>query len=366
VKNHRQVLLFIALFASQPQAADDAQAKTYFNAGAQAYEAGQFSTASRAFEMAYKLSPKPGVLFSLGQSERRQYFIDRDISHLERALDAFRRYVDGNEQGSRRREAVEALSEIEPLLQQSKRGATASAAPVNNTTTKLMVTSATTGAQITLDDGVPSPVPFIQDVSVGMHHLRVSAEGFVEERRDVPVEQGALVALDFSLQDEPAHIEVHGPVGASVWLDGLQQGTLPLTGSLLTARGSHRVGLLKPGLESALQSLTLERGELKILELNPPMSAQRVAAWTTFGVGAASIVAAVTMGIIGSVQAQKAQVILDRARDQNISPKDVETYNEASSLQANLNAGFIGFLTLGIVVDLAALGLFTLDSPRFP
>src|SRR5262249_49982115 len=67
----------VALLTAASGRADDVeQAKNYFNAGATAYAAGQFVAAAQAFDQAYKLAPRPAILFSMAQAERRQYVID--------------------------------------------------------------------------------------------------------------------------------------------------------------------------------------------------------------------------------------------------------------------------------------------------
>ena len=68
------------------------QAKEYFRAGAQAYAVGQYQVALQAFEQAYALAPRPAVLFSMAQAERRQYFVDQKTEHLEKAIRMFREY----------------------------------------------------------------------------------------------------------------------------------------------------------------------------------------------------------------------------------------------------------------------------------
>ena len=44
------------------------QMKAYFNAGAEAYELGDFAAAIQAFDQAYRAMPRPAILFSLAQA----------------------------------------------------------------------------------------------------------------------------------------------------------------------------------------------------------------------------------------------------------------------------------------------------------
>lgn len=71
-------LVSASVLTAAPASADDVeQAKTLFNAGAQAFNVGKFSAAIQAFDAAYALAPRPAILFSLAQAQRRQYFVDR-------------------------------------------------------------------------------------------------------------------------------------------------------------------------------------------------------------------------------------------------------------------------------------------------
>ena len=72
------VLLASTLFlATTPvMADDDAQSRAYFETGAKAYEKGDYLNAIRAFDQAYALTKRPGLIFSIAQSYKRQYAVD--------------------------------------------------------------------------------------------------------------------------------------------------------------------------------------------------------------------------------------------------------------------------------------------------
>jgi len=98
-------LLAASLLTRAPALAQEdatAQAKTLFNAGAQAYERTQYTAAIQAFEQAYKLAPRPGILFSTAQAYRRRYIVDRRPEDLSIAIARYREYLDKVPQGGRR------------------------------------------------------------------------------------------------------------------------------------------------------------------------------------------------------------------------------------------------------------------------
>ena len=66
--------------------ASDAVAKGLFQAGAAAFDAGQFEEALQHFQEAYARSPRPKLLYNIGQAADR-------LRKDDIALDAFRRYL---------------------------------------------------------------------------------------------------------------------------------------------------------------------------------------------------------------------------------------------------------------------------------
>ena len=178
------IALLTWLSVAQAQQSDLARAKEYFRAGAQAYAVGEFDAAVQAFEQAYALVPRPAVLFSIGQAERRQYFLNHQRQHLERAVQMFRRYLEQDPQASRKVDAVQALSELEPLLV-STAPARQPEAPVPQapTPTRVMVYSAAPNARISLDGEDATVSPLVREVEPGKHRVRVSAPGLLDSER---------------------------------------------------------------------------------------------------------------------------------------------------------------------------------------
>ena len=97
------------------EAPDLVRAKELFDAGAREYEAGRYDGAIQAFEQAYKLAPRDGIVFSIAQAHRRQYTKTRDKHHLVQAVALYKEYIDKVKSGGRVADAVKALGDIEPL-----------------------------------------------------------------------------------------------------------------------------------------------------------------------------------------------------------------------------------------------------------
>src|SRR6187399_1040248 len=102
------VVLVLASLAAPARADTMSDAKNFFKAGAAAYTAGDYLAAIQALDAAYRLTPLPGVAFSLAQAERRQYFVSREPAHLVRAIELYRVYLKQVASGGRRADATDA------------------------------------------------------------------------------------------------------------------------------------------------------------------------------------------------------------------------------------------------------------------
>ena len=111
------------------------EAKKFFRAGQQAFDAGQYVMASDAFEQAYNRLPLPAIAFSTAQAHRLQYFIDKDASRLKRAIELYRIYLTMVASGERRDDAGSNLAELEPILLRLEAGAAGPIAAMGSTGT---------------------------------------------------------------------------------------------------------------------------------------------------------------------------------------------------------------------------------------
>ena len=86
--------------------ADEAAGKTMFDAGAKAYEKGDFAHAFDEFDRAYQLTQRPGALFSSAQALRRLG------GRREEALARYKAYLKSGH-GTRDADAQKAITELE-------------------------------------------------------------------------------------------------------------------------------------------------------------------------------------------------------------------------------------------------------------
>lgn len=375
----RSLLLLAALSIAAPalvsterayaQSKEDLdKAKALFNAGAQAYSLGQYLPAIQAFEEAYKIAPKPAILFSLAQAQRKQYVIDKDPTRLEAAVKGFRQYLAEVASGGRRADAVQALSELEPLLEAMKaKGMPApTAAPAVKPAARVMVTSPTTGAVVSLDGASTSEAPFIGEVKPGKHAVTVKAKGFTPEKRDVQLFPGGVLALDFPLKELPALLSVDAPAGAEITVDGQVVGVTPLASPVPLTHGRHFLAVMRNGALAWTRDVDVVHGETTTVQASLATSTQRKIAWAFFGTSVAGLATGGVFGLLSVGRDHAAQDILDARAVGNISRADLDDYDRARRDRDRYRT--FSAISLGVGATAAVVGslLWWLDRPSAP
>jgi hypothetical protein len=347
------------------------RAQVLFKVGAQAYAQGDFSAAIEAFEEAYRASPRPGILFSIGQAHRKQFYVDKNPANLRAAIEHYHAYLGKVSTGPHRALAADALAELEPLVTKIAPAATSEAAPApkpaaEKPRTRLMVSSAVEGAKVALDDGAPQPSPLIADVVPGPHRVRVEADGYVEDQRPVTAVEGGLVALDVPLREKPARLVVAAEAGADVIVDRRPVGRTPLPGAIELAPGSHFVAVTRNGRRPFGEEVVLRRGEAKSIDVELGVTGQRVAAYLVTATAAAGIVTGAAFVGVAYHDQSVAQSARSASLAGNIPQSMLDQYNGALSAREDFKraaeVAFGGSLALAV----AAGALFLFDTPRPP
>lgn len=347
----------------QPENLD--QAKTYFQAGAQAYAVGQYTVAVQAFEQAWALAPRPAILFSMAQALRRQYFVDRKQENLERSINLFRQYVEMVPEGGRKVDAVQALSELEPMAahlapgQQTERLA---ARPH----TRVMITSTTPGAKITFDGGDTHDSPFIGEALPGQHRVSVAAPGFFDEERVVVAVEGELVALDVPMRERPAALRLIAAEGTILSIDGRYQGTAPFETELELPAGKHLITLSRPGFVGVSREVTLPRGVTTWARSALPRSPRRSASLLMMGASASSLVAGGVFAYLARGRDQAAKSFLDRRGSEPMDQDELDQYQTARTDRDSFRKAAYAAVGLSAVLGVAGGMLYLLDTPVVP
>ena len=350
--------------AASAQSPDVERAKTFFNAGARAYDAGDFATAIEAFEAAEKLAPRPAILFSAAQAHRRQYFLDGKPEHLRAAIQDYRAYVDTTPPGQgRRADAAQALTDLVPIA--DKLAPDAGTKTTESKHTKINVSSPAPGAQVSCDGGKPTDpgAPLTLEVKAGKHVCKVTAAGFFDASRDVIAVDGEFVPVEVVLSEQPAQLSVSGADGAEISIDGRIVGVVSTTPIALAA-GVHLVAISSNGHNAFVREVEFSRGQQKKIDVDLRSSGQRKVARGALVLGGAGIVAGGVFTVIALVEEGRAKNILDKQGTQNITDSDLATYNSAHDARTTWTDAAIVAFGAGAAVAAAGAVLYFFDAPN--
>jgi hypothetical protein len=359
------IVLLVALWpargGAQPAAEVD-RAKDSFKAGATAYAAGEYLAAIQAFETAYGLTPLPPIAFSLAQSHRRQYFASRDRAHLDKAITLFRRYVEEVQSGGRRADALDALSQLEPLAAPAPPSAAPAGQPGGVRPTRLLITADAPGAQLSLDGSPPASSPLIREVAAGTHRITASAPGFFPLEREVTAVAGELVPTSLALRERPSKVEVSVPADAELYLDGAFASRGGDRVALTSSSGPHQLVVARTGHRLSAQTIELRPGEDRRVQVTlEPTRTRKVSTALLIGSGVAAGVAALAGGLAFNAQSD-AQDFLNRRSQANVTAADLAGYDE--SVTARDRYRTVAGVGIVAAVALAGTGLLLRELDR--
>lgn len=351
------------------------EARTLFNMGAKAYEMGQYNAAIQAFDQAYRAAQRSGILFSIAQAHRRQYFIDKKPEHLRAAIKRYREYLGQAEQGGRKADAAAALAELEPLAAKlaEAEGESGEAPPPTievEQRTRLMVSSPVQAATIIVDNGKPAEAPLIAEIKPGKHTLSVKAEGYFEEKRDIQVSPGGVTALDIPLREQPAHLSIETNGKAQISVDGRMMGMTPLSRAIDLPAGTHLITITKNGFDGYSEEIELNRGEKKSISTTLSMSTQRKAAYAAFGVGLVAGGLGVVTGLLSAGAEKQALDIQNRIDAGQIDCRgddkcqDITDYNNSLKARDTLRTATGALIGGAVVAGATGLVLYLFDQPK--
>lgn len=339
---------------------DRRDAQQLFEAGSLAYDRARYDAAAQAFEAAYAAFPRPEIAFSLAQSQRRQFFVDRERWRLRRAAELYRLYLQRVPEGARRADAVEQLQQIQPWLAEDsdEREAPVDASDVP---TQLMVYSAVANAEASVDGGGFAALPAIVTADEGAHEVTVRASGFHSITTTANAVEGRLVPVPISLQPLPAYLNLRVNRRARVLVDGREVATTPLPRPIELSAGEHEVTLRAPGRIPATRTLQFERAHRRDATVYLAPTLQRRVAWGMLGSSAGLAVAgAGTLGFALGAQ-RRARRVDERRRTENIELGTAEQFNVDIRQRDQLRGATIGLWSAAAVAGVVGLILLATD-----
>jgi len=395
--------------------ADDREtAGNLFDAGAEAYDAGQYLIAAEAFLKAHALLKSPALQFSAAQAYRRQYLVDSSPDALRRAVRLYRDYIREDASGQRREEAISALADLVPLeARLRKKNVAALVAPAPLPTppvvasgkpttekpapipipvpgstppenppapdplldemeepipepprkTRVLISAKPTAAEVSIDGGAFVHVPAVVEIKAGPHKVQTKAAGYFDEEFQIDAVENELVARHVLLRPKPGRLSVQGLSGSSLSLDGQLRAVLPLERPLDLEPGEHFVSIMRAGRVSYTKTITIDRDKDETVRAEMAMTNQRIGAWSTFAIG---FMGAAATGILGGLTWNKDAVAsnLDTQRQAGtMSTAEMTTYNDALVARNSLATATAITGGASALVLLTSVGLFLTDNP---
>jgi hypothetical protein len=356
------------------QAADDDKRVSGLRAVAKsAFDGGRYEDALRALEECYRLTSDSKYLWNIGITAEKSYWATPSDETLRKAVDSYRAYLEKAPKGGKRGLAGQNLRKLEPLLPKpalvDAANPDVAPAPLPTppvvTRTGVMISSPTPGARIELD-GKLTANGFLQaDVAAGPHRVRVVAEGFDTVERELPVQVGALVGVDIPLAAKPGLLDIVGPSGAELTVDGEPKGELPLPKPLAVVPGDRLITVQLAGTRPLVAWRTVERGRTYSIDADLDTTVQRYAAYCTFAVaGGTAIAGAVLTGLAFQRQAEAEDILLPVTNGTGSVPVEaVERFEATRSDRDNLRTGAAVAWSVAGAGLTAGIFLFVFDQP---
>ncbi len=182
--------LWLTLVGAQPQPAASAttpeaaelkkRARTEFDAATALFAQHRYADALAHFDQAWSLRPHPSLQFNIGKCHEL-------LGHTPEALRAYREYLRLAPKANDREAVFTAISALERKLR-------------DQGLQQLDVTVDQPGATVTVDDADLGRAPVTVALPVGVHRLRVVADGFEPYEKAVLLELVQFVDLAVSLQ----------------------------------------------------------------------------------------------------------------------------------------------------------------------
>jgi len=346
--------------AAQVAHAADASAKQLFVAGQQAYDAGRYDVAIKAFEEAQAVAPSDLLIFDLAQCYRKKFLATGEPAILEKAIELYRKFLATPSRGRERAMASDAIAES--LLVQAKRVGDSLAPPSEDKKapgrTELMLVTEAPQALISLDDQSPSPAPFLATVTPGEHRARGSAPGYFPGDARVTAVEGRFIVSEIRLKPRPVVLGVSGKPTSVFQLDGVTVGTTPIE-RLEVSPGHHHVVARRRGYQAWERDLELLPGTTLQLDPAPhPTARRRAMRWTGLAAGLFAA-AALTSGTVWATQYTSA--LAYRNQTGMRTERGIEQYQQQLSTIEQARNWTAASLALGGGLLITTLTLYWLD-----
>jgi hypothetical protein len=229
-------------------AGDREEAKQLFDAGLKLMHLDDFAGASANFERSVALYPTQNSLFNLANCYKAMQRYGDALAMIERLKRDFA--------GKLKPEIKEAVERQQQDIQSLVARLTLRTVPADAT---IKIDSKDVGQGPTLGPLLLGP---------GEHEIEAARPGHRSERRTVKLVSGKDRSEEFVLEVETGQVAVLvNLAGASVYVDGQQVGTAPLTEALSLAPGRHALIVRAADHEDAKRGFEVQAGTKQVLDI---------------------------------------------------------------------------------------------------
>jgi len=347
---------------------DVARAKELFDVGAREYSSGDFDLAIQAFEQAYAISPREGIMFSMAQAHRRQYERTGDRANLSRAVALYKEYVDKVKSGGRVTDAVKALGQLEPELKKLNDAAGTAVEvtppPPIAKKTRIVVNIYVDGTTVSIDDGPPKKPPVNEEVKPGPHRVKLTAPGYFDEERAIDIGEGEIAPANLPQRERPAELTIDTESGADISVDGRYIGEAPLSRAVELPSGRHYVAVLENGHDTWEKDVDLVRGKKHVLTADLSSTTQRDLSYAVFAGAGAFAATGIVFGALAIERQTHASGLLDDRETRTLSQAELLDYEDAKKSRSLYTGVAIGTASGGVALAILGTGLIVFDKPR--
>lgn len=357
------LLLLICMLSPTP--ADVEKARELYRIGGEAYEKGRFPVAISAFEEALRHVEQPAITFSLGQAARLQYFIDGNLAHLRRAIDAYRAYLEHAPTGGRRDHAAQHLGTLVPILERAQLESAERRAARRATVARLIVSSPIDGATASVDGGDPRPIPATFEVTPGERRIEVQAPEHTPATSTMTAVAGAALPVALAPVPFPGQVTVRANVVDRAHLDGQPIDPARLAQPLELPPGRHRITLSARGRVPFAHQFELGRKQVLEVDATLPVTNRRITAWSLIGAGGVSLATGAIFGGL-ALDAQSDAEALEGRIDAGLSERELSRYRSLETSRDDRAGIALGLGIAGVAALTTGVLLWVFDHEQPP
>lgn len=365
-----------ALAAPAPPAAADTrdEAEQFYRIGEKAYKKQNYKEAAKDFEEAYARAPLPDIAFAAAQAQRLQYYLDRKLERLRRAVELYRIYVDAmHGEGGRVGDASQSLAELEPMLRElggstatGGTGTGTATAPLDGDRPTAIVVSVEPGdakeLAITVDGAAATALDTVA-VGAGDHEVNVTAKGYQPYTKKVIAIDHETRPVEIELVPQRAVVAVDGARGADLAIDGAIVGRLPVRPVELPA-GDHVIAVTRRGHRAWSREVALARGQHLTLAPELHTTTQRSVSRYLMVAGGASALGSIICGVVAVKAGHDARALDDKRMNGSITEAEREHYDRLVSDRDDYRSAALIFGGIAIIAGATAAVTYYFDTPQ--